>query len=144
MFCERLESAEDWRHTAGHRAGGRGWNMSVAERRFRKADFRDVKLSTGRHMAGAFYFLMAVDVFVFLVFLYFFAEGMGDNTVSSANLHLWLGILGGLGLVILGGVLMHRKGKPVVASFVLFLVAVPALLVAVWILWYIIYQPRWN
>jgi hypothetical protein len=95
-------------------------------------------------MRVVFFILLATDLIVLSIFLYFFAEGLGDGTVSSRNMVLWIATLAGLGLTTASGVLLHRKAYPVLACLMLAVIAVPAFLFLGFILWAIIYQPRWN
>jgi hypothetical protein len=95
-------------------------------------------------MRVVFFVLLATDLIVLSIFLYFFAEGLGDGTVSSRNMALWTATLAGLGLTSASGVLLYRKAHPVLACLMLAVVAVPAFLFFSYILWALIYQPRWN
>ena len=74
-----------------------------------------------------FWLLWTLDAVVALVFVYFFLAGIGDHTVSSFNIVLWLGILAFLAAVLGGSWVLRRKGHGILAYCVLALVAVPAL-----------------
>jgi hypothetical protein len=89
-------------------------------------------------------FLLVVDAIALSIALYFFAEGIGDGTVSSINILLWLGVLGGLSGPILAGWYLRTRGQIRLANVVLAVVGVPALLAAVFFLSLMIEQPRWN
>jgi hypothetical protein len=78
------------------------------------------------------------------VALYFFGIGLADGSVSSFNMVMWLALLSGLGAILIGGFGLDRSGKRAVAIAVLAIVAVPALLAALFFLVLILTQPRWN
>lgn len=87
---------------------------------------------------------LACALTVAAVALVFFAIGLGDGSVSSFNLGLWLVLLGGLGAVLWAGHALRTRGKTGPAIGVLGLVAVPGLLAALFMLLILILQPRWN
>lgn len=91
-----------------------------------------------------FWTLFSIDGAIALIVLFFFFAGLGDGSVSSFNMTLWLAILGGLAAILGGGWLFKSKGHPYLACAVLLIPAVPGLLYAVFILSVIILQPRWN
>lgn len=79
-------------------------------------------------MTVLFRTLCGIDGICALVALYFFMAGLGDGTVSSFNIVLWLGILGGIAVVLGGGVLLKSAGKQGFANLLLLVLAVPAVL----------------
>jgi hypothetical protein len=87
---------------------------------------------------------LAIDAVVALIFVYFFAVGLGDGTVSSFNMVLWLELLGGLAAVIGGGVALNATGRRGAAVGLLGILALPALLAGLFLLALLILQPRWN
>jgi hypothetical protein len=89
-------------------------------------------------------FLFIIDAIALLIALYFFAEGLGDGTVSSVNIALWLGILSGLSAPILAGWYLRTREQIVAANLVLAVVAVPAILAGLFVISLLISQPRWN
>jgi len=91
-----------------------------------------------------FWPLLGVDCIVALGFLYFFLIGIGDGTVSSFNIVLWLAILGSLGAVLGIGSLLRARGYPVLANCILAVLAVPALPALAFFLVILISHPRWN
>jgi hypothetical protein len=91
-----------------------------------------------------FWTLFSIDALVAAVVLFFFFAGLGDGSVSSFNIRLWLGILAALAAVIGGGWLLKSNGHQRFASLVLLILAIPGLLYALFILAVIILQPRWN
>ncbi|HEX6092090.1 MAG TPA: hypothetical protein VFZ07_01990 [Dongiaceae bacterium] len=91
-----------------------------------------------------FWTLFCIDGLVAMIVLFFFFAGLGDGSVSSFNMTLWLAILGGLAAILGGGWLLKSNGHPYLACGVLLILASPGLLYAVFILSVIILQPRWN
>jgi hypothetical protein len=84
-----------------------------------------------------------VDALVASIFVYFFMVGLGDGTVSSFNIVLWLGILGGLAGIV-GGSLCLKKHSPIAALILVLVLAVPAILALLFFLVILISNPRWN
>ena len=91
-----------------------------------------------------FWFLWGVDAVVALIFLTFFFIGLGDGTVSSFNIVLWLGTLGVLGVVVGGSLWLRNAGRMRVAMSLVLALAIPSLLVGLFFLAILIMQPRWN
>jgi len=90
-----------------------------------------------------FWTLWGIDALVAAIFVFFFMIGLGDGSVSSFNIVLWLGILGGLALI-LGGSLALKARRKVVAIVLLLVLAVPAILALLFFLVVLISNPRWN
>jgi hypothetical protein len=91
-----------------------------------------------------FWLLWVFDALVASVFVYFFCVGLGDGTVSSFNIVLWLGILGALAVILGGGFLLHWRGYWILAMCVLAVLALPALASGLFFLVVVISNPRWN
>lgn len=91
-----------------------------------------------------FFVFITVDVIALLIAVYFFLEGVGDGTVSSINIALWLGILAGLSAPLLAGWHLRTREQILAANLVLAVVAVPAILAGLFVLSLLIAQPRWN
>jgi hypothetical protein len=77
----------------------------------------------------AFRTLFVIDVIVALAVMYFFVDGLGDGTVSSFNIGIWLLLLGCVGIPMLGGWYLRGAGNVTGAIAVLALVAVPGCLI---------------
>jgi len=91
-----------------------------------------------------FWVFLAIDVIALLIAAYFFFVGIGDGSVSSFNITLWLVVLAGI-IAILGlGYLLRTQGKTGMANGVLAILAVPAILAGLFVLSILIAQPRWN
>jgi len=91
-----------------------------------------------------FRILFGIDALAALVFLYFFVIGVGDGSVSSFNIQLWLIILLGVAAVLVGGFILNSKGSRAAANALVAVLAVPAILFALFMLTIILTNPRWN
>ncbi len=91
-----------------------------------------------------FKILWAFDAIVAAVFVYFFLVGLGDGSVSSFNIVLWMVTLGILGGVVGGSLLMRSRGRQVVGTIMLALLAVPSLLMGLFFLVLILSNPDWR
>ena len=87
---------------------------------------------------------LAVDAAALLIALYFFFIGLTDGSVSSFNGGLWLALLGAIVAILLAGVALNAKGQRGMALGVLAILAVPALLAALFFAVLIVANPRWN
>ena len=87
---------------------------------------------------------LAAGSIALLIALYFFGVGLADGSVSSFNIVLWVGLLGGLLAIVVGGWLLNTRGHRGAAIFLLALLTVPAILAALFFLLIVILQPRWN
>lgn len=88
--------------------------------------------------------LFACAVLTSAVTVVFFFVGLGDGSVSSFNLGLWLVLLGISGLSLWAGHALHAREKHVLALVALAVTAVPGILAALFILLILVTQPRWN
>jgi hypothetical protein len=86
----------------------------------------------------------AVSMIVLGILLYFFVIGIADGSVSAFNIVLWLGLLASTGLIVGGGVVLKRKGRPRAATALLAVMAVPGIAAGLFILVLIVSQPKWN
>ena len=91
-----------------------------------------------------FRILWGVDVIVALIGLAFFVVGIGDGSVSSFNIVLWIVLLGGLAAVVFGSMALRGRGMQGLATAVAGALAVPALLVGVFFIVLIFSGVRWN
>lgn len=78
------------------------------------------------------------------VALVFFAIGLGDGSISSFNLGLWLMLLVAVGGSVVGGLRLRAAGRVGAALLALSFTAVPALVGALFMLVLLIAPPRWN
>lgn len=91
-----------------------------------------------------FRLLLAIDIIAAGVLGFFFLWGLADGTVSSFNILLWMGLLGGTAAILGGGWALRRKGMTVGANLVLAILAAPAAAFGLFFLMLILLQPRWN
>ena len=91
-----------------------------------------------------FRIMLGIASAVALVALYFFFVGLGDGSVSSFNILLWLVLLGGIAAVLFGGWTLNAAGRRGAACALLAILAVPGALSGLFILSVLILQPRWN
>ncbi|MGO4682758.1 hypothetical protein [Hyphomicrobium sp. 2TAF46] len=87
---------------------------------------------------------LAVDAIALLIAGYFFFVGIGDGSVSSFNIVLWLTVLAGIIAIVGTGYRFHTNGQTGLATGVLAILAVPAILAGLFVLSILIAQPRWN
>jgi len=81
-----------------------------------------------------FWLPWGVDVVVALVFVYFFFVGLGDGSVSSFNIVLWLLILCVSAAVVGGSLALRASGRTVLAIALVTIVAVPSVLIGLFFL----------
>lgn len=91
-----------------------------------------------------FRILFGFDCLIALIVLYFFVEGIGDGSVSSFNMELWLGIIVALAGILSGGWLLNANGRRRTAIALLLILAAPGFVYALFILSMLVFQPRWN
>ncbi|SDM17642.1 osmoprotectant transporter permease [Siphonobacter aquaeclarae] len=91
-----------------------------------------------------FRILWGIDAVVALVIIYFFFVGIGDGSVSSFNMGLWLLILSVLAIVLGGSLWLRRKQQPVLANLLLLVVAVPGVLYGLFVLLLVVTNPHWQ
>jgi uncharacterized membrane protein YidH (DUF202 family) len=92
----------------------------------------------------AFRLFLAIDAAAALVALYFFFVGLGDGSVSSFNIGLWLALLAGIAAILGGGWWLNANGQRRAAIGLLAILAVPAFLCGLLIVVMVVLQPRWN
>lgn len=91
-----------------------------------------------------FKILWGIDALTALIFVVFFIIGIGDGTVSSFNIMLWLLILGILAAVLIGSISLQRVGRPRFANALAIALAVPSVLTGLFFLLLILLHPKWN
>ena len=87
---------------------------------------------------------LAVDVAALFLALYFFVVGIADGSVSSFNILLWLGVLGGISAIIAVGYTLKTNERRGPANAVLAVLALPSIAAALFVVTLLIAQPRWN
>ena len=91
-----------------------------------------------------FWILWSIDAVVAAVFVYFFVIGLSDGSITSFNMKLWMFILLIAAALLGGSHALRRAGKGSLASILLGVVALPAVLFGIFMLVTIILNPRWN
>ena len=91
-----------------------------------------------------FRILWGIDAVVALVVVYFFFVGIGDGSVSSFNMGLWLLILSVLAIVLGGSLWLRQKQQPVLANLLLSVVAVPGIVYGLFVLLLVVTNPHWQ
>ena len=76
-----------------------------------------------------FWIPWGIDVIVALIFVYFFFVGLGDGSVSSFNILLWLVILVGLAIILGGGLALRATARTGLAAALVTALAVPSVLI---------------
>ena len=76
-----------------------------------------------------FWTMASVDVLIAAVILFFFAAGLGDGTVSSFNMAIWLPMVGVPVAVLCAGMMLRSRGRVGLGTLVLAGLAVPGLAV---------------
>ncbi len=74
----------------------------------------------------------------------FFILGLGDGTVSSFNIGLWIPLLAATVGPLVGGIMLHRRGQTAAGKLLLALLAMPALIALLVLPVLILNPPRWN
>ncbi len=88
--------------------------------------------------------LWGFDAVVAAIFVFFFAVGLADGSVSSFNIGLWALILGALAVVLGGARALRASARDKLAIALLCVVAVPGALTGLFYLLILVTQPRWN
>ena len=91
-----------------------------------------------------FWILWGFDALITAVVLYFFFVGIADGSVSSFNAGLWFILLLVVGGVMGGGLWLHSTGRDRIAYVILSIMALPGVVVLLFILIILITNPRWN
>ena len=100
---------------------------------------------TSRRGAGIWYWLSwSIDAVIAAIVLYFFFAGLADGSVSSFNMVLWLGLLAGVGIVVVGSLVLRAMDKPILGIVLNLVLALPGLLIGLFFLVLILSHPRWN
>lgn len=91
-----------------------------------------------------FWLLWGFDALIVLVILYFFFIGLGDGSVSSFNMGLWLLILLAVGGILVGSHWLRSAGYLRPAYGVLLILALPGFMFLLFLLAVLILKPRWQ
>ncbi|HEY1375023.1 MAG TPA: osmoprotectant transporter permease [Candidatus Binatia bacterium] len=91
-----------------------------------------------------FKIVWGIDALTAMIFVAFFIIGIGDGSVSSFNIMLWLLVLGILAAVLIGSLWLRKAGMPRFAYALAIALAVPSALTGLFFLLLIGLHPRWN
>ena len=91
-----------------------------------------------------FKILWSINALIALIFVSFFFIGIGDGSVSSFNIVLWLVILAALGAILWGSYAARSAGRTSLATRLLMALAIPGVLIGVLFLAILVLQPKWN
>ena len=92
----------------------------------------------------SFWIPWAIDVVVASIFVFFFLGGLGDGSVSSFNMGLWLLILCVLAAVIAGSLALRAAAHVKLAKIAVMVLAVPSVLVGLFFAVIVAIPGRWN
>jgi hypothetical protein len=87
--------------------------------------------------------LLGTDILIALIVGYFLFDGLTSGWISGFNMQLWIVIVFAIAAIIGGGIALRRAGWPVLANFVLAVLAVPAVLYAVFVLAFAVSGTKW-
>ena len=88
--------------------------------------------------------LWAIDALTSVIALSFFFVGLADGSVSSFNMGIWIALLSALAVVLGGSLWLKAIGRPGLGMLLLLVLAVPAVLYALFLLIVIISGSQWN
>jgi hypothetical protein len=91
-----------------------------------------------------FWVAWAIDAVTGAIILCFLFWGLADGSVSSFNILIWIAILAALAAVVAGSLLLKAIGSPGLGMMLLLVLAVPAVLYALFLLVSIISGSQWN
>jgi hypothetical protein len=100
--------------------------------------------TTSRAVKIFFWLFWSINALIAAVVLYFFFQGLADGSVSSFNMLLWLALLAGVALVVVGSLFLRAIGKPYIGLILLLILALPGLAFGFFFLVLILSHPRWN
>ncbi len=102
---------------------------------FEKVNLNNMKL---------FWTVRIIDAIAALVILYFFVIGILDGSVSQRNAGMWGLLLLAVGAVTAGSIYFLRRGQMKIAWILLSLMAIPAMVMFIFMLIVILVVVRWN
>lgn len=89
-----------------------------------------------------FWVLFAFDAVLAAVLMAFFFIGIGDGTISSFNITLWLALLGAAGAILSGSLMLKARDHKRIALALLLIPAIPGLTYLAFVLMMVIMQPN--
>jgi len=91
-----------------------------------------------------FWLLLAFDVVLAAVLLFFFAIGIGDGSISSFNIGLWLLLIAVAAAILGGGLWLKRAGRELPCIMLLLVPAIPGACFLLFVLMLVATQPDWR
>lgn len=88
-----------------------------------------------------FWVLFAFDAVLAAVLMAFFFIGIGDGSVSSFNIGLWLALLAAAGAILGGSLMLNARNHSRMAIALLLIPALPGLTYLAFVLMMIVMQP---
>lgn len=86
----------------------------------------------------------AIDAIISVVACYFFFIGLGDGSVSSYNIGLWLLVLAALGIILFGSIWLNNHQHPALALALVCVLAIPAFFYLIYMMIALFGGGRWN
>jgi hypothetical protein len=91
-----------------------------------------------------FWIPWGIDAVMASVVVGFFLVGLGDRSVSSYNIVLWMGLLAAVAVVVGGSLILKAVGQRALAIALALVLAIPAALFCLFWVVVIVSHPRWN
>lgn len=91
-----------------------------------------------------FWILWCIDAITSLVVIYFFMIGLADSSISAQNMVLWMILLAAVGSFTGVSYWLHTHQHPAAAKWVAALLALPAAIYILFVLFILVAKPRWN
>jgi len=91
-----------------------------------------------------FWILWTFNALMALIPVYFFFVGLGDGTVSSNNMGIWLLLLLVVAVVIGGSLWLRSANQINLAKGLLIVAAIPGVIAIIFFAIVLIGKPRWN
>jgi hypothetical protein len=91
-----------------------------------------------------FWILWIFNALMCLIPIYFFFIGLGDGTITSRNIGLWLLILLVIAIVLVGTFLLKAANQMALAKVILILAAIPGILALLYFLIVFTSKPNWR
>lgn len=82
----------------------------------------------------AFWIFWGFDALLSAGILYFFLTGLGDGTVGSFNIGIWLSIIISVAMIMVASWKLKAKGHPRIGMGILALMLIPGLLAVLYLL----------
>lgn len=91
-----------------------------------------------------FWIFWGMDAVIGAIIVVFFWFGLGNGSVSSFNIGIWLAILAALAGILGGSLWLNRLGHPVWGTILLLGLAIPGLLYGIFIVLTLVTNTSWN